>query len=322
MLLAFSISSIAKYFNYAFDGFVVLFSLIYFLVGFKRGILRTLWAFLFDLIAIAAAVVVAKYACPLFVDKIPAVGAGLIPHEGIAFAYASFFSLFITCLVAFIVFFIARCVIFKKVLRRLKERDYTYSKKKNFFGRVGAAILTGGLAFMITSGTIVAANKMTGSKIMKNYTTEMSQTYVAKYGEKFMVKLTNLMIRTESIENPHETFVRILTEGECTYSNVPYYRNAAYRLLRANNVNTYLSIVGANTNEGLVNFSEDLHVWAIMADVHGSNAQLDAVVKPIAKEAAKRGYKYTGNVDAIAPFYQYQDVFSAETYSYIVSVLG
>lgn len=324
MMLPISLSVITefKYYNYVFDGIIALFTLIYFFVGFKRGILRSLWAFVFDLVSLAAVFCIYKFVCPLFVDKIPVVLVNLIPSTGIAFALTTMYTFIIEIIISVIAFLIIRCGIFRAILRRIKEHDYTYQKKKNFFGRITAAVLTGGLAFLLSSGAIVTTKKMTGYTLLRNYDAEMSETYVAKYADKFVVKLVNYMIRTDSIANPHDTLVGVITEGNYTYSDIPYYRDAAYRLIVTYDVDKYLSVINAKTNAGLVRFSQDLHVWAIMADVHGTEKELDEMVKPIAKKAKEKGYAYTGDVTAIAPFYRYQKAFSAETYSYLVEVLG
>ena len=105
-----------QYYNYIFDGIVIIFTLIYFLLGLKRGLLRTVWYVLFDVISITAAYCIYKFVCPMFVSSIPVVLVNLIPAKGVAFALTALYELVLSLLIGIISFLIIRFGIFKKVL--------------------------------------------------------------------------------------------------------------------------------------------------------------------------------------------------------------
>lgn len=322
MILPFSLSAVTEfqYYNYVFDGIIVLFTIGYLIAGFKRGILRSFWCFIFNLITLAVVFCIVKFLCPLFIDKIPVVLVNLIPNIGISFALTTLYRFILKSLVVVLSILIIRFGIFKFILKSMKENDYKYSKKKNFFGRVVAALLTGGLAFTLSSGAIVATRKMTGYTLLRNYDSEISETYVAKYGDKMIVNLVRSMVASDSMDNPHNMLVGAVTNGEHCFDEMLYYRDALYRLLAVKDPDTYFSIVGKGTNEGLIRFSEDLHVWAVMAEIENNKSLLNNMVSPLLEKAIKEEYRYTGDVEELAPVYKFESLFSSENYANITAI--
>ena len=309
-----------QYYNYVFDGIIIFFTVIYLIAGFRRGMLRTLWYFIFDVLTVIAIFCIVKFACPLFIDKIPVVLVNSIPNVGVAFMLTTLYRFILKVLVIVLSYLIIRFGIFGKILKKMKEGDIVHSRKKNFFGRIVASLLTAGVAFTIASGTIVSTRKMTQYTLFRNYDSEMSETYVAKYGDKYIVNLVRTLISTDSMDNPHNMLVKSITEGKHEFNEVLYYRDALYRLAVTKDPSTYLSIIGADKNDGLVRFSEDLHVWAIMAEVDNNKDLLNKMVNPLLKKAIEKEYKYSGNTEELAPLADFKNLFSEETYANIVTV--
>ncbi len=309
------------YYNLVFDGIITFFTIIYLFIGFKRGFLRTIWQFLFDVISIAGAYCVARFACPLFIDKIPVVLVHMLPSIGIAFALTALYKVIIIFLVGLISFWILRFGIFKKILVAIDDYNYNHSKKKRVLGRIASSLLTAGLAFTISSTVIVATNRMTQYTLFRNYETEMSETYIAKYGEDFVVTVLYKMLETDSIANPHDVVVDSFSNGKYTFEELPYYREAFYRLLAVNSVEYYMEAVDIDNNDGLVRFSQDLVIWGILAEEGNCNSLLEKFVNPIAKYLVDNGYKYEGEVTRLAPVNEHVAAYSSETYSYISTVL-
>lgn len=322
-MLPFSLSAITEfaYYNYVFDGIIVFFTIVYFFAGFKRGILRTLWYLIFDIISLVAVYCIYKFAFPLFIDKIPVVGVNLIKTSGTAFLFTSLYRVLLEILIAAIAFLIIRFGIFKVILRVMNDHNYTHSKKKNFLGRIVAATLTAGLAFTLSSGAIVTTKRMTKDTLFANYESEMSETYVAQYGETYFLEIYYKMINTNSIADPHDILLGVATDGKYNLDDALYYREAIQDLYIAHDVDKYLNYIKANTNEGLIRFSSDLKIWAIMAEIDGNEVSLDKVVSPIAKRAVELGYKYTGDVKKLESVSTFKRAFTSETYANIELVL-
>lgn len=309
-----------QYYNYVFDGIIIFFTIIYLIAGFRRGMLRTFWYFIFDVITIVAIFCIVRFACPLFIDKIPVVLVNTIPNVGTAFMLTTLYRFILKVLVIILSYLIIRFGIFGTILRKMKEKDLIHARKKNFFGRIVSAILTAGVAFTLSSGAIVSTRKMTQYTLFRNYDSEMNETFVAKYGDKYIVSFVRELIATESMDNPHNTLVKSITEGKHEFNEVLYYRDALYRLTVTKDPSTYLSIIGADKNEGLVKFSEDLHVWAVMAEVDNNKDLLNKMVNPLLKKAIEKEYKYIGDVEELAPVDDFKSLFSEETYANIVKV--
>lgn len=310
-----------QYYNYIFDGIVILATLIYLMLGLKRGFLRTIWFVVFDVISITAAYCIYKFACPLFVPTIPVVLVGLIPATGIAFMLTALYELILSLLISVIAFLIIRFGIFKRVLTAMDDHDYNIKRRKKTFARICSALLTAGLAFMLSSGAIVATNRLTTYTFIRNYETEMSETYVAKYGEKAVVSLLHRMINTNSVPNPHDLVVGAATNDKYSYSDVDYYRESVYRTLIAHDVDYYLAIIEIDSEIGYVRFSRDLVIWAAMAEKEGATEMLDTLVKPIVEAMHEKGYHYEGDLANLAPVTNHIGTFASDTYSYISSIL-
>ena len=294
-----------QYYNYIFDGIVILATLIYLMLGLKRGFLRTIWFVVFDVISITAAYCIYKFACPLFVPTIPVVLVGLIPATGIAFMLTALYELILSLLISVIAFLIIRFGIFKRVLTAMDDHDYNIKRRKKTFARICSSLLTAGLAFMLSSGAIVATNRLTTYTFIRNYETEMSETYVAKYGEKAVVSLLHRMINTNSVPNPHDLVVGAATNDKYSYSDVDY----------------YLAIIEIDSEIGYVRFSRDLVIWAAMAEKEGATEMLDTLVKPIVEAMHEKGYHYEGDLANLAPVTNHIGTFASDTYSYISSIL-
>ena len=116
-------------YNLVFDGLILFFTLIYFFAGLKRGMKRTLWYVIFDLISIVAATVLCKIVCPLFINYIPNLVPSLLA-PGLKFFVVAIFKSIITLLVGVLIFLIIRFGIFKKVLIYFADRDYNLRRKK------------------------------------------------------------------------------------------------------------------------------------------------------------------------------------------------
>ena len=199
------------------------------------------------------------------------------------------------------------------------------TNKKKFVGRIFSAIFTGGIAFIISSGAISLTNEYTKGHIVKNYETEVNETYVAKYSLKFFDRLVEKMVETDSIINPHQAMVKLLTEDKYTHEDIPNYRGAIYRVLISPNAEYYLSLISAGSNDGLVTLSYDLRAWAMYASLDNFDASfttLDNLVTPILDEAIEKGYTYTGEASKLADFASYKAEFSSETYNKIRTIFG
>ena len=331
---ALSIIQSFQYYNYVFDAIVVLFTVGYLIAGFKRGFARSLWVLFFDVITIVSLIVIWKFLFPLFVGMIPVVGVGLFKKASTAFLYTSFYRFFIKMIMILIIFYILRCRIFKSILRKMHEYYIDHTNKKRFVGRVFAAVFSAGIAFILSSGSISLANEYTRSSnrdessksfIFSNYEEEVNETYVAKYSLKFFDKLVEKMVETDSIINPHQAMVQLITEEQYTFDEVPSYRGAIYRMITASTPEAYLNLVEANTNDGLVTFSMDLQTWAMYASLDNYDASfttLDNFVTPILEEAIERGYTYTGDTSKLANFDDYKAEFSNEAYNKIRTIFG
>ena len=187
-----------KYYNYVFDGIIIFFTIIYLIVGFRRGMLRTFWYFIFDVITIVAIFCIVRFACPLFIDKIPVVLVNTISNVGTAFMLTTLYRFILKVLVIILSYLIIRFGIFGTILRKMKEKDLIHARKKNFFGRIVSAILTAGVAFTLSSGAIVSTRKMTQYTLFRNYDSEMNETFVAKYGDKYIVSPYSLTVSDEN----------------------------------------------------------------------------------------------------------------------------
>ena len=303
ILSATSIIQNFQYYNYIFDAIVVLFTVGYFFAGFKRGFARSLWVLFFDVISVVAVLVVWKFAFPLFIGKIPVFGTNFFKKAGLAFFYIAFYRFAIKLVISFIIFFILRFKLFKSILARMHEFDLEHPNRKKFVGRVFSSICTAGIAFIISSGCISLSNEYTKGNLFKNYDTEVNQTYVAKYSLKFFDRLVEKMVDSDSIIDPHGAMVKLLTENKYTYEEIPTYSESLYRAIVASNPSSYLNLINANTNSGLVTFSEDLKAWAMYASVDNFDASfktLNNLVNPILDKAIEKGYTYTGETSKLA----------------------
>ena len=325
ILSATSIIQNFQYYNYIFDAIVVLFTVGYFFAGFKRGFARSLWVLFFDVISIVAVLIVWKFVFPLFIGKIPVFGVNFIKKAGLAFFFTAFYRFAIKLIISFIIFFILRFKLFKSILVRMHEFDLEHPNRKKFIGRVFSSIFTAGIAFIISSGCISLSNEYTKGNLFKNYDAEVNQTYVAKYSLRFFDRLVEKMVESDSIINPHQAMVKLLTEDKYTHEDIPNYRGAIYRSIVASNPSSYLSLVEAGTNDGLVLFSYDLKAWAMYASVDNFDASfttLDNLVRPILDKAIENGYAYTGNASKLADFDTYRAEFSSDTYNKIRTIFG
>ena len=325
ILSALSIIQNFQYFNYVFDAFIVLITLGYFICGFKRGFARSLWVLFFDIISIVAILIVWKFVFPLFIGKIPVFGANLFKKAGFAFFYTAFYRFIIKFIISVILFYIIRFKMFKSILRRMHEYQQEHSKRKRFIGRVFSSICTAGVALIISSGCISLTNEYTKGKLIKNYESEVQQTYAAKYTLKFFDRLVEKMVESDSIINPHQAMVKLLTEDKYTHEDIPNYRGAIYRSMVASNPSSYLSLVEADTNDGLVLFSYDLKAWAMYSSLDNYDAAfsaLDNLVTPILDKAIENGYVYTGDTSKLADFDTYRAEFTSDTYNKIRTIFG
>ena len=309
-----------KYYNFVFDGIIIFFTVIYLIAGFRRGMRRTLWYVIFDVITIAAIFCIVKFVCPLFIDKIPVVLVNLFPNIGIVFALTTLYRFILKCLVIILSYLIIRLGIFKAILNKMKENDITQGRKKKFFGRVVSALLTAGVAFTLSSGAIVSTRKMTQYTLFRNYDSEMSETYVAKYGDKYIVNLVRNLIATESMDNPHNMLIKSITNGKHEIGEVIHYRDAIYRLGASHNPYYYFEVIGIEEEKGLIRFSEDLHFWAILAETNNHKELFNQMVNPLLKHAVEKGYDYNGDVSKLAPLNDFKDMFNEESYSYLTTV--
>jgi len=321
-MLPISLSAVTEfqYYNFVFDGIIIFFTVIYLIAGFRRGMLRTLWYFIFDVITIVAIFCIVKFACPLFIDKIPVVLVGSIGKVGVSFALTTLYRFILKVLVIVLSYIIIRLGIFKAILKAMKERDITKSRKKNIFGRIVSALLTAGVAFTLSSGAIVSTRKMTQYTLFRNYDSEMSETYVAKYGDRYIVNLVRTMIATDSIDNPHNTLVKSVTNGKHSFNEIEYYRDAMYRLSIVHDVNAYFTVIDVDTNEGLVRFSQDLHVWAILAEVDNNKDLFNKMVSPLLEKAVEKEYVYTGEDELLAPVSDFEKLFTEKTYANVTTI--
>ena len=309
-----------KYYNFVFDGIIIFFTIIYLIAGFRRGMRRTLWYFIFDVLTVVAIFCIVKFACPLFIDKIPVFFVNTLPNVGIAFALTTLYRFILKCLVIILSYLIIRFGIFGTILRKMKEKDITHGRKKKFFGRVVSALLTAGVAFTLSSGAIVSTRKMTQYTLFRNYDSEMSETFVAKYGDRYIVNLVRNLIATESMDNPHNMLIKSITEGKHEISEVRNYRDAIYRVGAAHNPHYYFEIIEIEKEEGFIRFSKDLHFWAILAEVDNYKDLFNNMVNPLLKHAVEKEYDYTGDVSKLAPLANFKDMFSEESYSYLTTV--
>lgn len=325
MAKALSIIQSFQYYNYVFDGIVVLFTVGYIIAGFKRGFARSLWVLFFDVITIVSILVIWKFVFPLFIGMIPVVGVNLFKKAASAFLYTSFYRFVIKFILSLIIFYILRCKIFRSILNKMHEYYLDHTKKKKFVGRIFAAIFTGGIAFILSSGAISLTNEYTKGHIIKNYEQEVSETYAAKYSLKFFDRLVEKMVETDSIINPHQAMVQLLTEEKYTLEDIPNYRGAIYRILISNDAEYYLSVISAGSNDGLVTLSYDLRAWAMYASLDNFDASfetLDNLVTPILDKAIEKGYTYTGDTSKLANFNDYRAEFSSEAYNKIRTIFG
>ena len=322
---ALSIIQSFQYYNYIFDAIVILFTVGYIIAGFKRGFARSLWVLFFDVITIVSILVIWKFVFPLFIGMIPVVGVNLFKKAASAFLYTSFYRFVIKFILSLIIFYILRCKIFRSILNKMHEYYLDHTKKKRFVGRIFAAIFTGGIAFILSSGAISLTNEYTKGHIIKNYEQEVSETYAAKYSLKFFDRLVEKMVETDSIINPHQAMVQLLTEEKYTLEDIPNYRGSIYRILISNDAEYYLSVISAGSNDGLVTLSYDLRAWAMYASLDNFDASfetLDNLVTPILDKAIEKGYTYTGDVSKLANFNDYRAEFSSEAYNKIRTIFG
>ena len=325
ILSALSIIQNFQYLNYIFDAFIVLVTLGYFICGFKRGFARSLWVLFFDIISIVAIIVIWNFVYPLFIGKIPVYGVGLFKKASFAFFYTAFYRFIIKSIIAVILFYIIRFKIFRSILKRMHEYQLEHPKNKRFIGRLFSSICTAGIALIISSGCISLTNEYTKGKLIKNYEAEVQETYAAKYTLKFFDRLVEKMVESDSIIDPHEALVKVLTEDQYTHSDIPNYRGAIFRLVTSSSSEEYLATIKANTNEGLITFSQDLKTWAIYASLDNYDAAfktLDNVVKPIVNAAVEKGYVYTGDTSKLADFDEYRAEFTSDTYNNIRRIFG
>ena len=207
----------------------------------------------------------------------------------------------------------------------MHEYALEHPKKKRFVGRVFSSICTAGIALIISSGCISLTNEYTKGQLFKNYEVEVKETYAAKYGLKFFDRLVEKMVESDSIINPHEAMVKLLTEDQYTHDDIPNYRGAIRRLIVTSSSEEYLALINADTNEGLIKFSQDLKAWAIYASLDNYDAAfdaLDAVVSPIVETAVEKGYVYTGDQSKLASFAEFRAEFSSDTYNNIRKIFG
>ena len=322
---ALSIIQSFQYYNYIFDAIVILFTVGYIIAGFKRGFARSLWVLFFDVITIVSILVIWKFVFPLFIGMIPVVGVNLFKKAALAFLYTSFYRFVIKFILSLIIFYILRCKIFRSILNKMHEYYLDHTKKKRFVGRIFAAIFTGGIAFILSSGAISLTNEYTKGHIIKNYEQEVSETYAAKYSLKFFDRLVEKMVETDSIINPHQAMVQLLTEEKYTHEDIPNYRGSIYRILISDNAEYYLNVISAESNDGLVTLSYDLRAWAMYASLDNFDASfetLDNLVTPILDKAIEKGYTYTGDVSKLANFNDYRAEFSSEAYNKIRTIFG
>lgn len=305
------------YFNFVFDGAILFFTVIYFFAGLKRGIKRTLWFVAFDIISIVAAIILCKFVCPFYVDKIPALAPKIL-DLGTKFFLIGIFKKLITLLSGVIFFLIIRFGIFKKILVLFADRDYNLKRVKK--GRLISGLLTAGLAFTLSTGAIIGSRACLGDLLFRNYETEMSETYIAKHAETFILKATNVLVETESIQDPNGVILNKLTDGKYTLEDFPNYRDSIDRLTLTSNPEEYLNEINASTNEGLISFNQDLHFYFVIAEQGGHYSILDEVIRPIALKAVELGYRYSGAEEDLFDFKQNQSFVSLETYEALLAI--
>ena len=304
-------------YNLVFDGLIVFFTVVYFFAGIKRGMKRTLWYVIFDIISITAAIILANIVCPLFIDRVPTPLPGSLT-PGLKFFILGISKLLMKILTGFLIFLIIRFGIFKKILTVFADRDYNLGRKKK--GRLISGILTAGLAFVLSSGVIVGTHTISGELILKNYFGELNETYVAKHADSFIRKATDILVETKSVENPDNFIVRTLTNDEYTLEDFPNYKDSVSRLSLTSNPEEYLNEINASTDEGLIIFNQDLHFWMVITEQGGHYAMLDSVVAPVAEKAVELGYHYNGLEEALYDIKPNQAYFSSSTYNNLVSI--
>ena len=315
------VSALAEFshYNLVFDGIIIFFTVVYFFAGLKRGMKRTLWFVVFDVISIIAAVFITRFVTPYFIHLIPA----LVPKAfstGLKFFLIGIYDLLIKIVFGVLVFLIIRFAFFKKILVMFADNDYNKRRKKGSVGRLVSAILTAGLAYTLSAGAIVGVRTVTGNLVFRNYEAELSETYVAKYAHNFIVDGSKILIATESITNPDDIVVNKVTNGKYSLEDVPNYRESISRLSLASLPYEYLNAIHANTNEGLVTFNQDLKFWMAIAEVGGHYQILDQVVAPLARIANELGYNYTGAEEDLFDIRPNQSYFSQATYEFLVDI--
>ena len=93
----------------------------------------------------------------------------------------------------------------------------------------------------------------------------------------------------------------------------------------ASSPESYLNLVEADTNSGLIKFSQDLKAWAMYSSLDNYDAAfatLDKLIAPILDKAIEYGYVYTGDTTKLADFDTYRAEFSSDSYNKIRAIFG
>lgn len=326
MVFPVSLSALTNFteFNLVFDGIVLFFTIIYLFVGLKRGIKKSFLCLFFNLVSIFLASLICKLVYPMFKASIPVLFVHMLPTLGLAFFLTAMFILIVEALLWLIIFGILKGI-FNKILVWIEDYEYTHNKTKNSFGRLLAGVLTAGLAFILSSGAIAATNGAFSYTMFGDYKGEMSQSFVAKYGEKSAIDLYEVMVKTNSIPNQHDSALNAMTDGKYNYSDMESYRESVYRLMVVHDVESYLYVIDFEKNPevALSRLSQDLCVWASLAEnkdtnVFGTKDMLNNFLLPIVTEIAKTEVN-TENV-YVFPYTNHSSTFSNEVNDLLIQI--
>ena len=317
-------------FSIVFDAIVILFTVIYLLLGYKRGMKNALWHLLFNLASILGAYLVAKVVYPLFADAIPLVIINMTSSIGLSFMIAVLLKLFISYGLGIITFLILKFIVFNRILASMDDHDYVRQKKKNVIGRVVSSLLSGWLAFTLSSAAIMSVNSVLTYTSPVDYQQEMNNSLVAKYGVAQTTSLYEVMIDTNSIENQNDVFLKTITDGKYSASDLPSYRESLYRLMIVNDVESYVAAIDLENNPdaAISRFSQDLVVWASLIEREDMSSfkvnlqeLLNGFVEPIANEIASRNVEISEDVH-LFPYENHLSSYSKEVVTHIEKIFN
>ena len=328
-MLPISLSALTEFkdFNLVFDGIVAVFTFIYLIKGFSRGYKKSIWFLIFNVVSIVAAYSVAKIGYPMFRDSIPLILVNYLPNTGLAFMLSALYKVIIELILAILTFYILRCKIFSKIAEWFADLNFNYRKKKNFLGRIFSGLVTAGLAFTLSGGAISTINSVCSYTLFADYKTEMSETMIAKEAEKTALDIYAVMLDTDSVVDQNDLFLKTVTDGKYSASDMPSYRESFYRLMIAKNVDVYLAAIefGFDNDAAISRFSMDLTVWASLAEradtvEFGTKDLLNKFVKPIAKKMAEKEFTYNKEETYIFSYDQHLSTYSSEVVGYFENI--